>query len=148
MANVIFSSSLMVAISQCFSAYGPQSSEDLLKDEIPKPYGRLTGCQAADGVQESAVLTNSQVVLEHFSVWEPLLGFFGSKASFLALWELFISTKQMMVLICEETLFQRLHVHTWFEDPYFWFPKTLLVIPMPWGDLPGSQSISDDRYTK
>lgn len=58
----------MVAISQCFSAYGPQSSEDSLKDEIPKPYGRLSGCQSADGVQESAVLTNSQVVLGHFSV--------------------------------------------------------------------------------
>ena len=37
---------MMVAIVWCFSEYGPKSSEDLLKDEIPKPYLRLTEFQS------------------------------------------------------------------------------------------------------
>lgn len=42
MANVVFSTSWMVAVGWCFSEHSPKSSEDLLKDEVPKPHLRLT----------------------------------------------------------------------------------------------------------
>lgn len=46
MANVIFPIGFMVATGQYFSKYGPEPSEDLVKDESPKPYLRFTESQS------------------------------------------------------------------------------------------------------
>lgn len=80
MVNVTFPINLMVAIGQCFSEYVPESCEDLLKYESPRPSLRMTG---------SVILINSQVVLGHISVREPLLCLFVSKASVFAVLEHF-----------------------------------------------------------
>lgn len=72
MANVIFPISLMMATGQYFSEYGPEPSEDLVKDQSLKPYLKFTESQSVLVCPRNLQLKKTARL---FSVRKPLLCF-------------------------------------------------------------------------